>query len=128
MKVYIAAPYVRRQAAQWLRGTLETAGVEVTSRWLSELNNNDHAGAQMDLDDVDAADAIILYNPPNFHREGGGRHVEFGYAIAQGKRLILVGTPSVIFHYLDSVEVVPDLQALIALVTAGSAVLAPLSQ
>jgi len=38
----------------------------------------------------------------------GGRHVEFGLALAQGKHLILVGQPENVFHHLPQVRVIPE--------------------
>ena len=35
----------------------------------------------------------------------GGRHVEFGLALAAGKRLCIVGPRENIFHFLPRVEV-----------------------
>ena len=52
-----------------------------------------------------AADAVIIFTEiPNTILATGGRHVEFGLALAQGKRVIIV-SPVVsprenVFHYL----------------------------
>ena len=35
-----------------------------------------------------------------------GHHVEFGYALAQGKRIILVGHRENVFNYLPEIEFV----------------------
>ncbi len=43
----------------------------------------------------------------------GGRHVEFGVALATGKRLCLVGPRENIFHHLPRVEVFRGLAELI---------------
>jgi hypothetical protein len=37
---------------------------------------------------------------PNTILATGGRHVEFGLALAQGKRMIMVGPRENVFHYL----------------------------
>jgi hypothetical protein len=48
-----------------------------------------------------AADAVIIFTEiPNTVLATGGRHVEFGLALAQGKRVIVVGPRENVFHYL----------------------------
>ena len=48
-----------------------------------------------------AADAVIIFTEiPNTILATGGRHVEFGLALAQGKRMIIVGPRENVFHYL----------------------------
>ena len=84
-------------------------GWECTARWPDEEQTatleDKKIWSQKDLNDVFIADAIILYNPKGVHGTGsGGRHVEFGYAAALNKKLILIGWPENIFHWLPSVE------------------------
>jgi hypothetical protein len=43
----------------------------------------------------------------------GGRHVEFGLAVAAGKRLVVIGPRENVFHCLPGVSVVTDIEALI---------------
>ena len=63
---------------------------------------------------------LVALNPDAWADRGtGGRHVEFGYALALGKALIVVGVRSHVFHELDAVTVVPDVAALVAQLTAG---------
>jgi len=48
-----------------------------------------------------AADAVIVFTEiPNAVLATGGSHVEFGLALAQGKRVIVVGPRENVFHYL----------------------------
>ena len=105
MRVYIAAPYPEIEAARALMARVEAVGIEVTSRWLKfgfeELTAEN---AEKDLEDVRAADALIAFNPPGYENKGtGGRHVEFGYAVALLKPIILLGAVSHIFHLLPGV-------------------------
>lgn len=100
-KVYIAAKYHRRYELRALAAALRSHGVTVTSQWLdngeeeAKERGGPSAAAQMDLDDVDAADAIIFIGEPRGSKNtGGGRFFELGYAHAQGKRLIIVLGPS----------------------------------
>jgi nucleoside 2-deoxyribosyltransferase len=105
MRVYIAAPYPVREDAQRLMSYLEHHGIEVTSGWLREEDSISHEHAARDLADIDDADALVVLNPEAFHNAGtGGRHVELGYAIAKGKRIILLGERTNMFHALDSIQ------------------------
>src|SRR5260370_22529594 len=57
--------------------------------------------ARQDCEDLMAADAVIIFTEiPNTILATGGRHVEFGLALAQGKRVIIVGPRENVFHYL----------------------------
>ena len=114
VKVYIAAPYPEREAAQAVMRDLENQiGFEVTSTWLREMDELADAYARLDLADVGRADVLVALNPSAWTNTGtGGRHVEFGYALALGKRIVLVGERSNIFHYLSDVVVVPNVASL----------------
>ncbi len=37
----------------------------------------------------------------------GGRHVEFGYALAKGKPIVLVGPQRNVFHFHSNIYLVP---------------------
>ena len=107
MKIYIAAPYPCQQEAIFLMRYLEASGHVVTSRWLREIDSLDDASARKDLLDVEKADVLLAMNPESWEHTGtGGRHVEFGYALALNKSVILLGKPSNIFHHLALVKVV----------------------
>lgn len=108
--VYIAAPYPMREvAAEWGRRLL-LDGYTVTSEWLwVDEDQPDHTSrrsyAEKDLRHVAAADALILMTNVRGDRSGsGGRHVEFGYALALGKRLIVCGDLESVFHHLEGVS------------------------
>lgn len=58
--------------------------------------------AFQDLRDVDACDVLVLFNPPSFP-QSPGRNIEFGYALAKGKKLMIVGQPKGVFQYLPCV-------------------------
>jgi nucleoside 2-deoxyribosyltransferase len=122
VKIYIAAPYVRLEEARLVADALRNAGHQVTSRWLVGAESMNNTEAQKDLDDVDACDVLLALNPVHYHREGGGRHAELGYALARNKRVILCGSRSIIFHYLDRVELVADISDLTALLPVETSV------
>ncbi len=63
-----------------------------------------------DLSDLSAADTLIAFTEyPNSEGRGrGGRHVEYGYAMAVGCDLIVVGPRENVFHSLRKVRQYPD--------------------
>lgn len=111
MKFYIAGRYSRRDEFREVAKQLIEMGHEVTSTWLQEneplqSHMGDHSPAwyaktaQTDLDDIDRADAVLFYaEDPKVGTPRGGRHVEYGYALAKGKFIYVVGPEENIFHY-----------------------------
>lgn len=117
-KIYIAARFSRRSEAHELAKLLQAQGHEITSRWV--LPNDDHVVptgtskqaadeerrrfAEEDFEDVFNADWTIslMEQPRNDGR--GGRHVEFGIALALGHRLTIIGPRETVFHHLVLVE------------------------
>jgi hypothetical protein len=101
---YLAARFGRRAEMQEKRRDLESIGVSVTSRWLEEPDENHNMDftsaeaaelARGDWVDIDEAETLILFTEappfPTTLSSRGGRFVEFGYALASGKRVIVVG-------------------------------------
>jgi hypothetical protein len=124
-KVYLASRYSRHDEMQGVRDVLAAVhGIEVTSRWIDchtdvtgdftasftqeflHTNPQDCAPlGQHDIDDLLAADTVISFTGSGGK---GGRHVEFGYALALGKRSIVVGPRENVFHTLPDVLWFPD--------------------
>lgn len=109
MRIYLAAPYQMREAAKAFALVLAGVGVGCTSRWVFDDGaaaiNDDWA--RKDLTDVRRADALVALNPAEWAQTGtGGRHVEFGYAVALQKPILVVGVRTNIFHHLSDVMVV----------------------
>lgn len=111
MTFYLAARWEDRETAKRIRSVICAAlGWKCSSRWLEdepEAKNDAEKAlwARLDLDDIDKSDMLILLNPEKNHRSGtGGRHVEFGYAYANGKELTLIGGRENIFHWLPQVD------------------------
>lgn len=118
MKIYLAARFSRRHLAHALGVQLQQAGHEIVSRWT--LPGEDHVipkgsseqaadrererFAKEDIEDVNACDWMIslMENPRNDGR--GGRHVEFGYGLAMGKKMTIIGPKETVFHHLPEVE------------------------
>lgn len=111
MKIYLASRYSRREELCGYRDQLEAIGQTVTSRWLT--GNHDNAkrpdgtyepgaarlAAAEDLADIDAAEIVISFTESAPENRTAGRHVEFGYALARGKVMVIVGPPESVFHY-----------------------------
>lgn len=130
-KVYLAARYSRHDEMQGVRDVLSAAfGIEVTSRWidchtdvvgdftssftpefLAEHPEKCAPLGQHDIDDLLAADTCISFTSGGGGK--GGRHVEFGVALALGLRLIVVGPREHIFHTLPQVEWFPNWPRLV---------------
>jgi hypothetical protein len=103
MRYHLAARYARRLELRGYREQLLSIGDSVTSRWLDfrKMPTWSCAIARDDCEDLMAADAVIIFTEiPNTILATGGRHVEFGLALAQGKRVIIVGPRENVFHYL----------------------------
>src|SRR5262245_42163254 len=114
MKLYLSASYVRKPELQGYRNTLICLGHEVTSQWLDEPENEDdgygmHVGpdycflAERDVYDIDRADGFVAFTEAPGGYPRGGRHVEYGIAIAKCKQLFVVGYRENAFHHLPHV-------------------------
>ena len=117
MKIYLCGRYSRRDNLRSVRAELERLGHTVTSSWLdTEYEHKDDHGssaapaeyreehAVKDLADVVAADCLIAFTEEPRSGGRGGRHVEFGAALALGKRLIVVGHRENLFCHHPTVE------------------------
>lgn len=117
MKVYIAAPWVRRADAIEIGKQFTAAGIEVTSRWFHHPGDpNDATGltsdarevrrqALEDIEDVKRSDALVVLNL----QKSEGKAVETGIAIANDIPFISVGKRSNIFQSLGTeVDTVED--------------------
>lgn len=61
--------------------------------------------AMDDWEDVSTADIVISFTEaPRSKPNRGGRHVEFGIALANHARIIVIGHRENIFHWLPQVE------------------------
>lgn len=129
-QVYLAARYSRRTELCQYREALREMGFLVQARWLdgghqigSDGNPIGESGEALvesdspeaavmrerfaydDFEDVLSADILIAFTEePRAKATRGGRHVEFGIALARGIRLIVVGPRENIFYWLPCVE------------------------
>lgn len=111
MRIYLAAYTLRAEEMRRVRDRLVAMGHVVTSRWIDKadlkLERATTPGDLTDrpepyreaasecLADLRAAEVLVA-----FTGEGGrgGRHVEFGYALARRMRILIVGPREHLFH------------------------------
>lgn len=122
MKVYLSASMGRGKEAGEFAQVLRRYDVVVVSTWhdgpIQDPNAETSAQlARQDLDELTSASVMIAFaGTPDVGYQTGGRHVEFGVALALGLRIILVGPPENVFAHLPVVQVVADrLEAVAAL-------------
>lgn len=99
MNVYFSAPFSWRESLKPKRDELIDAGITVVSSWLDTNQGEAAALAELDLFDVRQCDVFVAFIPPN-HEGHGGRHVEYGYALAMNKIVMRVGPRENIFYEL----------------------------
>lgn len=130
MNIYIAGMYSRRLELLETSKMFTAAGHKITARWLygdeEKPGMTQRDKGQMDVDDVAAADVVILFSTPKalFKEPGegvsGGRHFEFGLACGLKKTMILVGPPENVFHHIIGVTRVDDAVAALGAITSMS--------
>jgi hypothetical protein len=131
MRVYLAGPYRSREALRVCGEQLTAIGYQVTARWLcgdhdgapdaatDEPLADRQRWAREDCQDIEAADVVVVFTAnaawqltyPNSNGRlaaigfgaSGGRHVETGYALANGATVLLVGEPENVFHWLPGI-------------------------
>ena len=121
--IYLAARYSRRLELLGYKTQLEEAGHEVTSRWLlgehaaldqdwASLPNETVAKwAEDDLEDIEEAEVFVMFTEePGEGGRRGGRHVEFGFALALETPIVIVGPRENTFHCSSFIEVFPTFQ------------------
>ena len=111
MKIYIASRWSQRHYLHDIRSQLSQMQHQVVSSWLDEVDENDFGAdhafhrrlATRDLIEIATADLLLLDESIELSQgSGGGREVEYGFALAQFQftRCWLIGTPRNPFHYL----------------------------
>lgn len=127
MRIYIAAPWVRKAEAIAVGEQFKAAGHIVTSNWFHHEDTGalgDSAGnsitheerkrqATVDLADVLSSDALVVLNL----EKSEGKAVETGIALVAGLKVISVGPRSNIFQSL-AIEVATVEEALALLVNS----------
>lgn len=116
MNIYLAARYSRHPEMQIIAKDLMLRGHTITSRWiwgehaahdsalLDPANRHQSAlFAQDDMEDLAAAECFVSFSDGGTGSRGG-KHAEFGMALALGKRLVIIGGAEHVFHCLPQVE------------------------
>ena len=118
MRFYLAGKFRWQKVIYTIGQKLTAHGHQVGARWLTghdSANPSPSLQAQWaaeDLQDIDAAEAVVVFQLPCDNPEQSiGRHVEFGYALAKGKPVSLIGLQTSVFHYAAGVTHYPSLDA-----------------
>jgi hypothetical protein len=116
LSVYIAARYSRKVEVAELAMKINQLGAKVCTEWFLEIDDPDtdldtvddellENRAHRDIKEMRCADICIsLTEDPKTCWKRGGRHNEFGFCLALGLPLWIVGPRETIYHYLSWVE------------------------
>ena len=112
-RVYLAGRFSRRDEFNGYADRLRAWGFTVDARWLTEAHEwygerdadaleAARSFARDDLEDVSRSDIVLVFTEPSNPggRNRGGRHVEYGIALALHKDILIVGEPENVFHNL----------------------------
>jgi len=115
MKIYLASRYSTKDEIRGYTKALEDLGFVLTSSWPREPHDPNmdlpevsprvlRRLAARDLREIQACDLLVLFTvSPLEATKRGGRHTEFGIALALKKRMVICGPHENIFHYLPNV-------------------------
>lgn len=120
LKIYLAAKYSRNAEMRMFRDHIEGIhGHRVICRWiegnhqLTDIKNDPEYTrfAREDFQDLSNSDVVLWFSEPEKieGRNRGGRHVEFGIALAYGIPIIVIGRKENVFHWLPEVRHVAEL-------------------
>lgn len=116
MKIYLAHNFAAREWLPTVVAQLTEVGHESTGRWIfddSHVGVSQHA-ACTDLNDIERSNVLVLFVDQFGSTPGKGKYVEFGYAYALGKQIILVGEDTNnVFYALPGVTRVKDVPELL---------------
>ena len=124
MRVYLAARFEQKEELKALVPLLAEHNLRVQARWLdekvsptSQLSDLTPAycaeQAEVDLEDIRACDIFVFFGDAVAKTTRGGKHFEAGYASGLGKRIVVVGPPENIFHYLDGIVHYSDVDSFL---------------
>ena len=110
---YFAAQFNRLTDIAQYAERARDAGLTVNSRWLTQAAGLGYSGgsegagamfAARDLEDIKTADGLLFFaEDPVIGIPRGGRHVEFGVALALGKKIEVCGPKENVFHLLPNI-------------------------
>ena len=121
MKIYLASMLADKPRMKEIAAMLEKQGNRIVSRWIyspgvtySENPGELQYWAERDLLDVADCNLFVAFSDETIHGKGkGGRHTELGIAKALGKKIVGVGEPAQVFHYLPEIVWVADVGAML---------------
>jgi hypothetical protein len=123
LKIYLASNYQSHPRMMEVRDILYKNGHKVTSRWIDgnhEVTSLDHCEsrkfAEEDLEDLKNSNLCIWFSVEQSRRNRGGRHVEFGAALAWGIQIFVVGKKENVFHYLEEVRHFSSLDEILEII------------
>jgi nucleoside 2-deoxyribosyltransferase len=99
MKYYIATSLSRVSAHHMVRDSLKSNGHEITYDWTAHGSVKSTSKARLqevaslELTGISDADFVVVLLPG-----GGGTHLELGYSIAKGKKVILHSEDPLLFE------------------------------
>lgn len=119
MWIYISASMPRIKEARSLAAVLSGAGHRICSGWLDTDREVDLATIRQGAADVEAIrnmrdvmDCHLFVMLAGDKKSRGGRHVEFGMAMALHKRCVIIGARENVFHSHPLIEVCSNVEAL----------------
>lgn len=110
LSLYLAHNFKAREVLKYVVEELETKhGFHVTSRWITDDSHvdskNREQNAVSDVEDIEAADVVVLFVDQYGERPGRGKWWEFGFAVGLGIPVFLVGEDTnCIFYHLPTEE------------------------
>jgi len=126
MRIYLAAAWGRKDEIKAVADQINMlgCGAHVDSRWLYEPKGLDtlearQERAEIDVTDVEAADVLVRFSDDlsapmiSSSLATGARMVEMGFALAWGKKVVVVGGYQPIFDYLPNVIHLKDVDELL---------------
>jgi hypothetical protein len=106
MKIYLAARFTRIDEMRGYADELKEDGHEITASWVygGEEGLTFSDIASLDIADVLRCDTLVKFTEPyGTPVPGGGRHSEWGVALATKKALYLVGPKEQVFDWYPGV-------------------------
>ena len=112
MILYLAARYTRKDEIRAHAQHFIAEGHTISSTWFDEPHGGQAQLADVqdrtlleyavrDLNEIIAADAFVFFSESEqTANRRGGRHVEFGYALALSMPIYVVGPRENLFHYM----------------------------
>lgn len=111
IKIYLASAFDQRWWVRIAESMLEAEGFEVLStwQWIDEgaeaTPDQERAWAEVNLEAIHHADLVVLFV---YGHSAGGRWTEMGFALAEGKPVLVVGETDNVFCRLPQVQVVSE--------------------